>query len=87
MTPESSDLNVPLKTSHGGLIANAATPPLRQNSWIESIPLIGKTIVVAMNASRYKTTLEKNAEFIASDLENYESHWIWMMVGAIDGSN
>jgi hypothetical protein len=86
MTPESSDINVPTKTLHGKLIVNAATPPLWQDSWIKYIPLIGKTLVCAMNARRYETTLEQNAEFIASDLESYESRWSGMTVGVIDGS-
>lgn len=86
LTPESSDLNVPTKASQGKLIANAATPPLWQDSWIKYIPLIGKMLVIAMNASRYETTLEQNAEFIASDLDSYESRWIGTTVGVIDGS-
>ena len=86
MTPESSDINVPTKLLHGKLIANAATPPSWQDSWIKYIPLIGKTLLGAMNASRYETTLEQNAEFIASDLESYESRWSGMTVGVIDGS-
>jgi hypothetical protein len=50
------------------------------------IPLIGKTLVCAMNFSRYKTTLEQNADFIARDLESYESQWSRATVGVIDGS-
>lgn len=86
MTPESSDIDVPTKTLHGRLIANAESPPLWQDSWIKYIPLIGTTLLCAMNAGRYETTLEQNAEFIASDLESYESRWSGMTVGVIDGS-
>ncbi|MCJ1225171.1 hypothetical protein MMC12_001820 [Toensbergia leucococca] len=86
MTPESSEVNVPTKTSHGRLIANAATPPSWQDSWIKYIPLIGRTLLCAMNAGRYETTLEQNAEFIAGDLESYESRWSGTTVGVIDGS-
>ena len=50
------------------------------------IPLIGKTLLCAMNASRYNTTLEQSADFIASDLESYDSPWIGTTVGIIDGS-
>jgi len=39
-----------------------------------------------MNASRYETTLEQIAEFIASDLESFDSRWIGTTVGVIDGS-
>ena len=86
MIPESLDVNVPTKTLHGKLIANATTPPLWQDSWIKYIPLIGKTLLCAMNARRYVTTLEQNADFIASDLESYESRWSGMTVGVIDRS-
>ncbi|KAK5210126.1 hypothetical protein LTR47_000013 [Exophiala xenobiotica] len=86
MTPESSDVTVPTNTPGGRLIANAATPPLWQDSWIKHIPLIGRTLLCAMNAGRYTTTLEQNADFIASDLESYESRWSGTAVGVIDGS-
>jgi hypothetical protein len=86
MTPESSDINVPTNISRAKLIANAATPPLWQDSWVKYIPLIGKSLLCAMNAGRYETTLEQNAEFIAGDLESYESRWSGTTVGVIDGS-
>ena len=86
MTPESSDINVPTKTLRGKLIANATTPPSWQDSWIKHIPLIGKTLLCAMNARRYETTLEQNAELIATDLQSYESQWSGTTVGVIDGS-
>jgi len=83
MTPESSDLNVPTKTSAGGLIGNANSPPAWHHSWLEHVPLLGKILVAGMNASRYETTLEANAEFIASDLEGGESRWVGCAVGVI----
>ncbi|KAK4971156.1 hypothetical protein LTR66_010738 [Elasticomyces elasticus] len=86
MTPESSDISVPTENSCGQLIANATTPPLWQDSWMKHIPLIGKTLLCAMNAGRYETTLEQNADFVASDLESYESRWSGTTVGVIDGS-
>jgi hypothetical protein len=39
-----------------------------------------------MNASRYKTTLEQNAEFIASDLGKADSEWRGQAVGVITQS-
>ena len=39
-----------------------------------------------MNASRYDTTLEQNADFIAVDLETRDSQWIGTAVGIIDAS-
>ena len=86
MTAESSAIKVPTEHLHGKLIASAATPPLWQDSWMSYIPLIGKTLLCAMNASRYDTTLEQNADFIARDLEAYDSPWIGTTVGIIDGS-
>ena len=39
-----------------------------------------------MNAGRYQTELEQAADFIATDLETYESQWIGKTVGIIDAS-
>lgn len=86
MTAESSDLSVPTKSSRARLTANAASPPLWRESWLSYIPLIGRALVFAMNAGRYETTLEQNAEFIANDLEDNESRWIGTTVGIVDGS-
>lgn len=83
MVPESTS---PTTTSKPKLVANAETPPLWRDSWVRYIPLLGKTLVVAMNAMRYQTTLEQSAEFIADDLETYESRWVGMRVGTIDAS-
>jgi len=81
MTPESSELAG--NSSRGNLVASAAILPLWRESWMNYIPFIGKILTTAMNASRYTTTLEQNAEFIASDLENPESHWRGTTVGII----
>ncbi|KAF1852048.1 NAD(P)-binding protein [Cucurbitaria berberidis CBS 394.84] len=86
MVPESSHFNVPTTSSRGKLIANAASPPSWKDSWIKHIPLIGMTLLSGMNMGRYETSLEQNAEFIASDLETYESQWSGTTVGIIDGS-
>ena len=50
------------------------------------IPLIGRTFVLIKNAMRYETTLEQNAEFIASDLESLETRFSGTTVGVCDGS-
>ncbi|KAF2829209.1 NAD(P)-binding protein [Ophiobolus disseminans] len=86
MTPESSDITVPTESSHARLVTNAETPPAWRDSWMKYVPLIGKTLVSAMNAMRYETTLEQNADFIARDLESYESRWSEKTVGMIDPS-
>jgi hypothetical protein len=83
--PESTDLSVPTKGARK-LVGNATTPPSWSHSWVEHIPLIGRTIGAAMNNSRYETTLENIAEFIASDLEDPESRWVGAAVGVIDPS-
>jgi len=87
MTPESTEFSIPSKTENAKVIAQATWPPLWKESWIKSIPFIGTFLTIAMNASRYATTLEQNAEFIASDLEDWESQWIGKVVGVIDGGS
>ena len=86
MVPESTDFSVPTQSSHARLTAKAGAPPLWQESWLKHIPLIGKSLVTAMNANRYNTTLEQNADFIAADLETRNSQWIGTQVGVIDAS-
>jgi len=86
MNAESSSLEVPTQTSQKPLIANATSPPLWQTSWLEYIPFIGRLLHAGMSFSRYATTLEQNADLIASDLESRESRFIGMTVGVIDGS-
>ncbi|KAG9778902.1 hypothetical protein ABEF93_002228 [Exophiala dermatitidis] len=86
MVPESSDITVPTRLSRGKAVANAMTPPNWKRSWLGYIPLIGKPLVCAMNAPRYETTLEQNADLIAADLETYESPYSGKTVGIIDGS-
>jgi hypothetical protein len=40
--------------------------------------------VAVMNVSRLGTTLEQNADFIATDLEDGDSRWSGAAVGIID---
>ncbi|KAF2674345.1 NAD(P)-binding protein [Microthyrium microscopicum] len=86
MVPESSNFDVPTRNLHGELVAGAETLPAWQDSWVKHIPLMGRPILSAMNAGRYTTTLEQNAEFIAKDLESHASQWMGMTVGVFDGS-
>lgn len=83
MVPESPNISLPGTMPKEALIASAGTPPQWQDSWMRHIPFIGKTVVSGMNASRYKTTLEQNSEFIASDLSNANSEWKGEAVGVI----
>lgn len=85
MTPESTDLSVPTTSQKARLVVKATSPPLWKESWIRSIPMIGTFLTIVLNASRYETTLEQNAEFIAGDLEERESQWVGKAVGVIDG--
>ena len=86
MVAESPDITVPAVPTHGLLTAAAEVLPLWNDSWVKHIPLIGRLIVTGMNAGRYETTLEQNADFIAGDLESEESKWSGMLVGVIDES-
>lgn len=83
MIPEYPDVQLPGIAPRDTLVAEAGTPPQWNDSWMRHIPFIGKTIISGINASRYKTTLEQNAEFIASDLGNGESVWKGQAVGVI----
>lgn len=86
MVPEHQDIQLPGTTPKDALVVQAGTPPQWNDSWMKHIPFIGKTIVSGMNASRYKTTLEQNAEFIASDLGDAGSEWKGQAVGVITKS-
>jgi hypothetical protein len=41
-------------------------------------------LVTGSNMPRYATTLEQNADFIAADLEDWDSQWSGVAVGIID---
>lgn len=88
MDPESEDFSVPTKaSSQARLVTQAWTPPNWNLSWVAHVPVIGKTLSVMMNAGRYTTKLEQNAEVIAADLEEGEaSKFIGCPVGVIDAS-
>ncbi|KAK5115313.1 hypothetical protein LTR62_001513 [Meristemomyces frigidus] len=84
MNPESSDLSVPTKLSQGRLTASATVPPMWKRFWFSSLPLVGSFLAVAMNAGRYSvTTLEQNADLIATDLETRHSQFVGKTVGVI----
>lgn len=84
--PEFPEIDVPTKSTHGTLISSGTYPPAWNDSWMKHIPLIGRPLVCAMNASRYEPTLEQAADFIAEDLERNQSKWIGQTVGIIDAS-
>jgi hypothetical protein len=86
MEPEYPDIPLPGAALKGGLVAAAGVPPRWNDSWIRHIPFIGKFILSGINAGRYGTTLEQNADFIASDLSSAQSEWVGQAVGVIDGS-
>jgi hypothetical protein len=86
MVPESSDFSVPTRTASTKLVAAANLPPKWNDSWLRHLPFIGKIIICGMNASRYQTTLEQNAEFIAADLEEGSSKWVGCAVGVVDAA-
>ncbi|KAI4726091.1 NAD(P)-binding protein [Aureobasidium sp. EXF-10728] len=84
MSAESLEVSVPAKSTHNRLTAKATSPPLWKDSWLKHIPFLGKVLLAAMNAPRYETTLEQNADFIASDLKDRGSRWIGVPVGVIN---
>ncbi|KAK6432854.1 hypothetical protein LTR95_010977 [Oleoguttula sp. CCFEE 5521] len=84
MVPETENVAFPLKSSRGKLVAIRDIPPNFNNSVLKYIPLIGGTLHLMTNASRYETSLEQNADLIAEDLETRESKFIGAAVGIID---
>jgi hypothetical protein len=86
MVPETTEIALHGFVPREELVASAGTPPRWQDSWLKYVPLIGKTLVSAMNASRYQTTLEQNADFIAADLESGDGEWRRRAVGVISAS-
>jgi hypothetical protein len=86
MIAENLQVSVPAKSTHKRLTASATSPPLWQDSWLRHVPLLGKPLLAVMNTLRYNTTLEQNADFIASDLTDRESRWIGVPVGVIDAT-
>ncbi|OQN99036.1 hypothetical protein B0A48_14897 [Cryoendolithus antarcticus] len=84
MVPETENVGFPLKSSRGKLVASRDIPPNFNNSVLKYIPLIGGTLHLMTNASRYETSLEQNAELIAEDLETRDSKFIGAAVGIID---
>jgi len=83
MVPENPEVALPGFVPSEGLVASAGSPPRWRDSWLRHVPLIGRTLVSAINAGRYQTTLEQNAEFIAGDLEDGDGEWVGRAVGVI----
>lgn len=75
---------MPTQSPRQRLIAKAGSPPAWNESRVESVPLLGRFLVVMTNALRYRTTLEQNADFIAADLEEGSRTWVGKTVGVID---
>ena len=86
MNPASSEFVVPTKATPGALTAQATTPPGLKDSWMKSVPIAGNFFHIGSQASRYTTTLEDNAEFIAYDLEMNGDEWVGKKVGVINTS-
>lgn len=86
MTPASQNLGLPAHGKKNGLIAKARTLPEWQDSWVKHIPLLGNFLWCGLNASRYSTTLEDNAEFIADDLDKGTDEWVGQKVGVIEAA-
>ncbi|KAK9482004.1 hypothetical protein V1527DRAFT_55061 [Lipomyces starkeyi] len=85
MNPRSTELVVPVKSAtSGGLVASATVPPHWKDFWFRRLPVVGPFFVVLANASKYTTTLEDNADFIANDLAVDSDEWVCKRVGVWD---
>lgn len=61
----------------------ARNPPAWRDSCMKYISVVGKVLMSGMNGMRCDTTLEQNADFVAEDLETYESQWSGKTVGNV----
>ncbi|KAK9365626.1 hypothetical protein V1509DRAFT_371610 [Lipomyces kononenkoae] len=85
MNPRSTEFVVPVKDApSGGLTATATVPPHWKDFWFRRIPFVGSFFGVLANASRYTTTLEDNAAFIANDLAKGSDEFVGKKVGVWD---
>ena len=84
MTPASKTVTLPDASRGNSLNAAADVPPSWQNSYFHNIPYLGPFISIVGNASRYGTTLEDCADFIAADLEKEDTRFVGHRVGVID---
>lgn len=51
--------------------------PAWEHSWIENIPIVGRTLwLFGWVASRYRTPYEEVADMLAEDLEKGGDRWI-----------
>ena len=84
MVPASKTINLLDAPRGNTLNASADVPPDFQKSYLHGIPYLGPFISVVINSTRYNTTLEDCADFIAADLERKETRFIGRRVSVID---
>lgn len=84
MVPASKTINVLDVPRGNSLIASADVPTGFQNSYLHKIPYLGPFVSVLSNFSRYGTTLEDCADFIAADVAKKDMRFVGHRVGVID---
>ncbi|KAK9234655.1 hypothetical protein V1525DRAFT_412438 [Lipomyces kononenkoae] len=81
MIPRSTELK---GASSGRLATSATVPPHWNDFWFRRLPVVGPFFVVLANASKYTTTLEDNADFIANDVAADSDEYVCKKVGVFD---
>lgn len=83
MVPVSKTIE-PLSAPQGNsLLAETDVPADWQQSYFHNVPILGPYMSILGNVTKYATTLEDNADFIAADLKQTDSQRIGHRVGVV----
>ena len=84
MVPASKTIDLLDAPSGNSLNASVDVPADFKYSYMHKIPYLGPFITVLSNSTRYNTTLEDCADFIAADLEKKGTSFVGHRVSVID---
>ncbi|KAI9753617.1 MAG: hypothetical protein M1835_000973 [Candelina submexicana] len=84
MVPANKEIAPLSKPSGNPLIASIDIPANFSRFFFSGIPFFGPFCTVLLNAGKYGTTLEDNADFLAADLTNPDSEYVGHRVGVYD---
>ena len=84
MVPASKTISLLDAPRGNPLKASVDVPADFQTSYLHSIPYLGPLLGILANFSRYGTTLEDCADFIAADVAKKETTFVGHRVNVID---
>ncbi len=84
MVPASKTIDLLDAPRGNSLNASADAPSGFEISYLHSIPFLGPFISLIFNLTKYDTTLEDCADFIAADLEKDDTKFVGHRVGVIN---